>query len=85
VSDGGSFIGPIGLIIRGQLLSRIVRHRLLALTAKPSRENLATLRELIESGKVSPVIERTYPLSEAPQAIGYLEVEHARAKVVLTV
>ncbi len=85
VSDGGSLIGPIGLIIRGQLLSRIVRHRLLTLTAKPSKENLATLRELIESGKVTPVIERTYPLSEAPQAIGHLEVEHARAKVVLTV
>jgi NADPH:quinone reductase-like Zn-dependent oxidoreductase len=85
VSDGGSLIGPIGLIIRGQLLSRIVRHRLLTLTAKPSKENLATLRELIESGKVTPVIERTYPLSEAPQAIGYLEREHARAKVVLTV
>ena len=85
VSNGGSLIGPIGLIIRGQLLSRIVRHRLLTLTAKPSKENLATLRELIESGKVTPVIERTYPLSEAPQAIGHLEVEHARAKVVLTV
>ena len=84
-SNGGSLIGPIGLIIRGQLLSRIVRHRLLVLTAKPSKENLATLRELIESGKVTPVVERTYPLSEAPQAIGYLEVEHARAKVVLTV
>jgi NADPH:quinone reductase-like Zn-dependent oxidoreductase len=85
VSDGGSLIGPIGLIIRGQLLSRIVRHRLLVLTAKPSKANLATLRELIESGKVTPVIDRTYPLSQAPQAIGYLEVEHARAKVVLTV
>jgi len=85
VSKGGSLIGPVGLIIRGQLLSRFVRHGLLVLTAKPSRENLATLRELAESGKVTPVIDRTYPLSEAPEAIRYLEVEHARAKVVITV
>ena len=43
------------------------------------------MRELIESGKLAPVIDRTYPLSEAPEAIRYLEVEHARAKFVITV
>jgi NADPH:quinone reductase-like Zn-dependent oxidoreductase len=85
VSGGGSLIGPLGLIVRAQLLSRFVRHRLLVLTAKQSKENLATLRELAESAKVTPVIDRTYPLSEAPEAIRYLEVEHARAKVVVTV
>jgi NADPH:quinone reductase-like Zn-dependent oxidoreductase len=85
VSGGGSLVGPMGLILRGQVLSRFVRHRLLVLTAKQSRENLATLRDLVESGKVAPVIDRTYPLSEAPEAIRYLEVEHARAKVVITV
>jgi NADPH:quinone reductase-like Zn-dependent oxidoreductase len=47
-----------------------------------SAANLATLRELIEAGRVTPVIDRTYPLTEA--AIRYLEVEHARAKVVIT-
>jgi NADPH:quinone reductase-like Zn-dependent oxidoreductase len=85
VSEGGSFIGPIGLIVRAQLLSRFVRHRLITLTAKPSKENLATLRELVEAGKVTPVIDRTYPLDEAAEAIRYLEVDHARAKVVITV
>jgi NADPH:quinone reductase-like Zn-dependent oxidoreductase len=85
VSRGGSLIGPMGLIIRGQALSRFVRHRLLVLMAMPSKENLATLRELAESGKVTPVIDRTYPLREAPEAIRYLEAEHARAKVVITV
>jgi NADPH:quinone reductase-like Zn-dependent oxidoreductase len=84
VSSGGSLIGPVGLMIRGQVLSRFVRHRLLVLAAKPSKENLAALRELAESGKVAPVIDRTYPLSETPEAIRYLEVEHARAKVVIT-
>ncbi|MFF3245288.1 NAD(P)-dependent alcohol dehydrogenase [Streptomyces sp. NPDC002870] len=85
VSEGGSLLGPMGLIIRGQALSRFARHRLLVLTATPNKENLATLRDLAESGKITPVIDRTYPLSEVPEAIRYLEVEHARAKVVITV
>ena len=84
-SNGVSLVGPMGLIIRGQLMGRFVRHRLVVLTLEPSRELLAALRELIESGKVTPVIDRTYPLSEVPDAIRYVEVEHARAKVVITV
>jgi NADPH:quinone reductase-like Zn-dependent oxidoreductase len=85
VSEGGSLIGPMALFIKGQLLSRFVGHRLLSFTEQPSSENLAALRELIESGAVTPVVERTYPLSDVPEAIRYLEVEHARAKVVITV
>ncbi|WP_328673961.1 NAD(P)-dependent alcohol dehydrogenase [Streptomyces sp. NBC_00328] len=85
VFEGGSVIGPMGLLIRGQVMSRFARHRLLVLTATPSKENLATLRELADSGKLTPVIDRTYPLSEAPGAIRYLEGEHARSKVVITV
>jgi NADPH:quinone reductase-like Zn-dependent oxidoreductase len=85
VSEGGSFVGPMALFIKGQLLSRFVGHRLLSLTEKPSRENLAALGELIESGAVTPVVDRTYSLSDVPEAIRYLEVEHARAKVVITV
>ena len=85
VSEGGSFLGPMALFIKGQLLSRFVGHRLLPVTEKPSRENLAALREIIESGALTPVVDRTYPLSDVPEAIRYLEVEHARAKVVITV
>ncbi|PZG00846.1 NAD(P)-dependent alcohol dehydrogenase [Micromonospora deserti] len=85
VSDGGSLFGPVGLIIRGQALSRFVRHRLITLTATPSQPNLATLRELAESGRITPIIDRTYPLSETSDAIRYVEGEHARAKVVITV
>jgi NADPH:quinone reductase-like Zn-dependent oxidoreductase len=51
----------------------------------PSKENLAALRELIEAGKVTPVIDRTYPLIEAAEAIRYLERGHPRGKVVVTV
>lgn len=81
----GTANAAVGLILMGQVLSRFVRHRLLVLNATPSKENLAALRELAESGKVVPVIDRTYPLSEAADAIRYLEVEHARAKVLITV
>jgi NADPH:quinone reductase-like Zn-dependent oxidoreductase len=85
VSKGGSFLGPMGLIIRGALVSRFIRQRLVVLQAKQSKGNLAALRDLIESGKVTPVIDRGYPLAEAADAIRYLESEHARAKVVITV
>ncbi|MBE1488107.1 NAD(P)-dependent alcohol dehydrogenase [Plantactinospora soyae] len=79
-------VGPMGLTLSGMLRSRFVRHRVLTLTDVPrSSEKLAALRELVESGKVVPVIDQTYPLVEAPEAIRYLEVEHARAKVVITV
>jgi NADPH:quinone reductase-like Zn-dependent oxidoreductase len=85
VSEGGSFLGPLALFAKSMVLSRFVRHRLLQLTEQPSRENLASLRELVESGTVTPVIDRTFPLSDVPEAIRYLEVEHAQAKVVITV
>jgi NADPH:quinone reductase-like Zn-dependent oxidoreductase len=82
---GSSVVGPLRLIVKGQLLSPFVRQRLRILTVKPSRQNLATLRDMAESGEVTPAVDRTYPLSEVPDAIRYLEGEHARAKVVITV
>jgi NADPH:quinone reductase-like Zn-dependent oxidoreductase len=85
VSGDSSLVGPIALILRGQMLARFVRQRLLVLTTTPSKENLAELRNLVESGKVAPIIDRTYPLSEVPEAIRYVEKDHARAKVVITV
>ena len=86
VSKGGSLFGPMGLVIRGTLVSRFARHqRIQLLTAVPSRENLATLGELAEKGVLTPVIDRSYPLEETAEAIRYVETEHARAKVVLTV
>lgn len=85
VSRGGSLIGPVGLIIRGQLAARFVRHRIRILSVTPGRENLATLSGLVETGQLSPSIDRAYQLSEVPDAIRYLETEHARAKVVITI
>jgi NADPH:quinone reductase-like Zn-dependent oxidoreductase len=81
----GSFFGPLGLIATGRLQSRFIAHRVVQLATKPSGADLATLRELAETGRVIPIVDRTYPLEEAAEAIRYLELEHARAKVVITV
>lgn len=53
--------------------------------AKMTKEDLVVLQELLEAGKITTVIDRTYPLSETPEAIRYLEAGHARGKVVITV
>jgi NADPH:quinone reductase-like Zn-dependent oxidoreductase len=53
-------------------------------TAHPNKKDLHCIKELLESGKVVPVIDRTYPLSEVPAAIRYLEEGHAKGKVVIT-
>jgi NADPH:quinone reductase-like Zn-dependent oxidoreductase len=86
VSTGGSLVGPMGLVLRAKACAPLIRrHRVLVLEARPSRENLATLRELAESGALVPVVDRTYELAEVPDAIRYVEGEHARAKVVIAV
>ncbi|MHC4861609.1 MAG: zinc-binding dehydrogenase, partial [Planctomycetota bacterium] len=51
----------------------------------PNHQDLVALKELVESGKLTPVIDRTYPLRETPAALGYIEAGHARGKVVITV
>jgi NADPH:quinone reductase-like Zn-dependent oxidoreductase len=67
------------------VLSRFVSQTFVMFVAKLSKEDLNTLRELMEAGKLTPVIDRRYTLSEVPQAIRYLEEGHARGKVVITV
>jgi NADPH:quinone reductase-like Zn-dependent oxidoreductase len=83
VWTGGSFGGPMGLLLTGMLARPFVRARVRQLVAVPNPARLATLRELAESGVLRPVIDRTYAMRQAAEAIHYLEVEHARAKVVL--
>jgi NADPH:quinone reductase-like Zn-dependent oxidoreductase len=81
----GRWIGPLDRIIKAVVLSPFVSQRLGPFEAKRSKEDLQILKELIESGKVSPVIDRTYPLSETAEAVRYLEEGHARGKVVIAV
>lgn len=85
VSGGGSFFGPMGLMISGQLFARFVSQRVVVLGTAANGEILAALRELAEAGTLKPVIDRTFPLVETAAAVHYLEIEHARAKVVVTV
>jgi len=82
---GGRVLGGFDRQLRAPLVSMFVRQRLRGLIAKEGAEDLIVLEELIESGKITPVIDRTYPLTEAPQAIRYLEQGHARGKVAITV
>jgi NADPH:quinone reductase-like Zn-dependent oxidoreductase len=58
---------------------------MVSFTVKPNKEDLQFLRQLIETGKLAPVIDRTYPLAEVPEAIRYLEDGHPRGKVVISV
>lgn len=82
---GGRVFGPMGRIVRALFLSRFISQDLRTVPAKPGRESLDLLRDLIESGLVTPAIDRTYPLSQVPEAMGYFVKDHARAKIAITV
>ena len=82
---GGRLLGPMTQMLKARVLSRFVGQRMLMFVATLNKEDLLVLKELIDAGKVTPVVDRTYPLSEAPEAIRYLETGHARGKVVVTV
>jgi NADPH:quinone reductase-like Zn-dependent oxidoreductase len=81
----GRWIGPIDRVMKALVLSPFVSHKLGSFTVKQSAEDLQFVKELIEAGELSPVIDRRYSLSEVPEAIRYLEQGHARGKVVITV
>jgi NADPH:quinone reductase-like Zn-dependent oxidoreductase len=81
----GRWIGPVDRIIRALVLSPFVSQKMASFTVKPNKEDLLFLKRLIEAGKLTPVIDRTYPLGEVPEAIRYLEEGHARGKVVISV
>ena len=82
---GGRWLGGTDRQLRALLLSRFVDQKLTTFICSENHEDMIVLKELIEAGKVTPVIDRTYPLTEAPQAIRYLEQGHARGKVVINV
>jgi NADPH:quinone reductase-like Zn-dependent oxidoreductase len=79
----GRWIGPIDRIIKAIVLSPFVSQRMASFTVRPNKEDLRFLGRLIENGKLAPVIDRTYPLGETPEAIRYLEEGRARGKIVI--
>ena len=83
--NGGRVLGPMTRVIKALALSRISRQPVTFFLAKPSSGDLGVLGDLLVAEKVTPVIDRSYPLSEAAEAIRYLEQGHARGKVVITI
>jgi NADPH:quinone reductase-like Zn-dependent oxidoreductase len=82
---GGPWLMGMGRTVRALVLSPFVSQRMRFFVSMPSNEDLVVLKELVEAGKVTPVIDRTYPLSETPEAMAYVGEGHARGKVVITV
>jgi NADPH:quinone reductase-like Zn-dependent oxidoreductase len=82
--SGGRWIGPLVPLLKAPLLSLFVSQNLVICGASMNKEDLIVLKELMETKKVTPVIDRSYKLSEVPDAIRYLEEGHARGKVVIS-
>jgi NADPH:quinone reductase-like Zn-dependent oxidoreductase len=84
-SKGNPVLGPLGYVIKTKLASIGRKPDVVFFIAKLNREDLLALNDLVESGAVTPVVDRTYPLSEIADAMRYLGEGHARGKIVLTV
>jgi len=79
------WLGPMATSLKAYLVSPFVSQKLIFILAEANGEDLNVLRDLMQTGKLTPVIDRRYPLSETAQAIGYLEQGHARGKVIVNV
>jgi len=85
VTTGGSMAQLSEVMLKGPWISMTGSQKMGNLLAKPNKQDLSFIKELLEAGKVKPVIDRCYPLGEVPEAIRYLEEGHAQGKVVITV
>jgi len=82
---GRGLFGIVGRLLGALMLSKLTRQKFVTFLAKPRQEDLATIQGLMKSGKVTPVLDKSYSLSQTAEAIRYLEQKHARGKVVITV
>lgn len=88
IGGGGWHEGILGRLageFKALVASRFVNQKFVMYLAKLDKQDLTILGDLMQSGKMTPVIDRTYKLSEVPTALAYLEQGHARGKVVITV
>ena len=83
--EGGRWFGGINRQLRAMALSPFIGQRLTTFISKENHADLERLTEIIEAGDLTPVIDRTYPLDQAPQAMRHLEAGQARGKIVITV
>jgi NADPH:quinone reductase-like Zn-dependent oxidoreductase len=79
------WLGPVAQLLKMMALSPFVSQRLRSFVATPRHEDLLLMNELLAAGKVTPVIDRTYPLTEVAEAFRYLAEGHARGKVAIIV
>jgi NADPH:quinone reductase-like Zn-dependent oxidoreductase len=84
-NGGGHEDGKLGRTVRAMLASMLVKQQASPTVKTQNHDDLVALRGLVEAGKVTPVIDRTYPLNETPQAIGHVAAGHARGTVVIAV
>jgi NADPH:quinone reductase-like Zn-dependent oxidoreductase len=82
---GGSVATIFQILLLGPWIRGTTGKKIRILAVQPNTEDVDFMKELIEAGKVTPVIDRTYPLSEVPDAIGYVGEGHAKGKVVISV
>ncbi len=80
----GQWISPMDKLVKAKVLSAFVSQEMSKMLADLNKQDLTILADLMQSGKVTPVIDRRYKLSEVPEAIRYVEKGHARGKVVIT-
>ncbi len=81
----GGWVGGLGYPLKALMVSLFVRQQLRPFLSLPKNEDLIVLKEIVEAGKLTPVIDRTYPLSETSEAMPHIGEGHARGKVVITV
>jgi NADPH:quinone reductase-like Zn-dependent oxidoreductase len=85
VPGSGHLVGPLGLLLRAQLMSRTPGPRVVIPQALPNTDQLRTLSMLTSTRAVVPVVDRVFDLAEGADAVRYVETEHARSKVLLTI
>ena len=85
VMAGGNASQLFQALLLGPWISMLGKQKMGAVSSAPNQKDLLYMKELLESGKIKPVIDRRYPLSEVADAIRYIEEGHAKGKVVITV
>ena len=79
-----AWMGPLTGLMKAAIMSPFVSQKMIFMLAQANKDDLDVLRDMMQTGKLTPVIDKRYPLSETAEAISYLEQGHARGKVIIT-